>query len=285
MSCDISNVVSIDVEQWFHRQVLQPYIDKENQDASHLLPGMEKILKLFRDEGKRTTFFVLGEVARTLPEVVEWIVDDGHEVGYHGWSHKTLNELDEDSFRYEVEKGCKVLRHITGDDVKGFRSPMFSLSEKSSYALSILTENGFTYDSSILPAITLKHSSWRAPYRPYYPNFDYPWIESEENTDIKEFPVLSRKVGLVRIPSGGGFYSRVLSSEFVLQSLRKINEAGHPGMLYFHPWEVDGFPSIEMPFLKRVFAYYNVPSFDILKKIVKSMKVCPALEVLEEHNW
>lgn len=280
----IENVISVDVEQWFHRPILRGHVETIDPASSHILEALKKILQILKRYRKRTTFFVLGQVAEYIPEVIEQIVDEGNEVAFHGYSHLTLSELGERRFEEEVKKGIKVIQHLTKERLEGFRAPTFSLNKGTVWALKILEKHGFKYDSSVFPTKTQKYGLWRAPTRLYAPSFQDPGKEDASQVRILEFPILVREKSFIKIPAAGGFYLRLFGANFILESIKNMNKRGYPAMCYVHPWEVYGFPKIDLPIHKSLFAYYRIPCFKAFKSLIKSVNVAPAREILEKYG-
>jgi len=278
----MKNIISIDVEQWFHRPILNKYLGNINQSSEHVLESVRVILNILRKHRKIITFFVLGEVAEYVPEVVEEILNDGHEIAFHGYSHFPLSEIGEEEFEREIEKGIKLIRHITREKLNGFRAPMFSLNKDTSWALRTIDRLGFRYDSSIFPVKTPLYGSGSAPIHPYNPSFVDPAKEDINQTKITELPILTRNLSYIRLPAGGGFYMRLFGVQFILNSIKKRNKEGYPAMCYFHPWELCGFPKINMPFHKKFYAHYGIPCLDKFEKLIKSVDLVHAIEIIEK---
>jgi len=279
----MKNVISIDLEQWFHRFVFREYV--KDADVYSMIPrnvveATRKILEIFDKYDKTTTFFILGEVAELLPELVKEIAERGHEVGFHGYSHVGLHEVGRNEFREGVEKGVNKLYHITKQKVWGFRAPDFSLNNKTIWALTVLNNKGFKYDSSLFPTRTPQYGLDTGIYHPYFPSLS-DLTKEDPNQKIIEFPMLIRKVGLLKIPVAGGFYLRLFGPRFILESIRNMNKQGYPAMCYVHPWEIYGFPQTNIPAHKKLYAYYKVPCMRIFEKLVRNTNVAPAIEVLE----
>ena len=281
----IKNIISIDVEQWFHRPILNKYLGHVNQASEHILESVRVILHILKKHEKRTTFFVLGKVAENVPEVIEEILNGDHEIAFHGYSHLPLSEIGCKEFEKEVKKGIGLLSHITREKVKGFRSPMFSLTKETVWALKTIDKFGFKYDSSIFPTITPLYGSKNAPIYPYNPSFEDPSKEDITQNKIFELPILTRKYSFLRLPAGGGFYMRLFGVQFIRESIKRINKEGYPAMCYFHPWELSDFPKINMPFYKKVYAYYGIPCLDKFEQLIKSVEMVPAIETLENMGW
>ncbi|MFX1487137.1 MAG: polysaccharide deacetylase family protein [Promethearchaeota archaeon] len=279
----MKNVVSVDVEQWFHRRVFREHVrdtDVYPKKSRHVVEATKKVLEIFNKYDKTTTFFILGEVAELLPELVKEIAEGGHEVAFHGYSHVGLHEVGRNEFEKGVEKGVDRLYQISKQKVRGFRAPDFSLNNKTIWALKVINDNGFKYDSSLFPTITPQYGVHAGICHPYFPSLS-DLTKEDPNQKIIEFPMLVRRVGVFRIPVAGGFYLRLFGPRFILEGMRNMNKQGYPAMCYVHPWEVYGFPQINMPVHKKLYAYYKVPCLRIFEKLVRNTDVAPAIEVLE----
>ncbi len=279
----MKNVISIDVEQWFHTFTVQKYaknIYVPSETLDHALIATRRILRLFEKCGKTTTFFVLGEIAEHHPELIKELVEKGHEVAFHGYSHLRLHELGRDRFQKEVENGANLLRRISQQKVTGFRAPDFSLNNETIWALRVLGRKGFTYDSSLFPTITPQYGMYTAMCRPYFPS-PYDLNIEDPSQSVIEFPMLTRRVGFFKVPAAGGFYLRLLGPRFILESIKDANRYGYPAMCYIHPWEVYGFPKVNLPIHRRFFAHHKVPCLDHLEKLVRKVDIAPTMEILE----
>ena len=278
----MKNVISVDIEQWFHRFALRGYVEDISVYSStkHVIEATQKILEIFNKYDKTTTFFILGEVAELIPELVKEIAEKGHEVAFHGYSHAGLHELGRKRFEEEVEKGVNLLYQITQRKVRGFRAPDFSLNNKTIWALSALNDKGFKYDSSLFPTMTPQYGVHTGICHPYFPSL-LDLTEEDPNQNLIEFPMLIRRVGFFKIPVAGGFYLRLFGPRFILEGIRNMNKHGYPAMCYVHPWEIYGFPKIDMPIHKKLYAYYRVPCLKLFEKLVRNTDIAPAIEVLE----
>jgi len=277
----MENIISVDVEQWFHRPILRGHLKNIDLASKHVLEASREILQILKKYKRSTTFFVLGEVAEYVPEVVEEITKEGNEIAFHGYSHFTLPEIGERAFEEDVRRGINNIQHITKEKPRGFRAPMFSVNERTVWALKVLERYGFKYDSSVFPTKTQKYGTWSAPTHPYAPSFQDPSKEDPDQAKILEFPLLTREISFLKIPAAGGFYLRLFGANFILESIKSMNKRGYPAMCYVHPWEVYGFPKIDLPFHKRLYAYYGVPCIKHFEKLVRNVEVAPAIEVLE----
>ena len=277
----MKNVVSIDLEEWFHRPIVKPYIENVKVE-SNIEKSVEAILEVFSRYNKQTTFFILGEILDKYPGLVEKINEKDHEIAFHGDSHKSLHDLDKKTFIEELKKGKKSIQKVTGEPPQGFRAPVFSLTKDTSWSLTILQKQGFRYDSSIVPAWSPMYGNTKAPTRIYYPDFDNPSKESSTQRDLIEFPLAIAQILGFRIPFAGGFYQRVLGNNLFLMNIKRINKK-NPAMLYFHPWELCGFQKIAMPYHKKIFAYYRTKSLKKLEHIIKTLDITTAREILSKN--
>ena len=173
------------------------------------------------------TFFVVGELAASHPEMVRSIAQRGHEVGLHGWRHVPLPELRPHELRSDLDRGTKLLEDLTGSAVAGFRAPTFSLVPQSYWATDLLSEAGFRYSSSVLPA---KSPLWGDPTAPRHP-FRWP-------NGLIELPCPVVNFGSIANPYLGGAYLRVLPYALVRYGLAQA--AGDELLwLYCHPYDFD----------------------------------------------
>ena len=157
------NLLGIDFEEWYHPELIQPYI-KNQKTTPKIIAGIDKILNLLRKNDTLATFFVVGELLEYTPELLDKIIDNGHEIGFHTMHHTNLNHNGfKDDFDFEVKKFAE----LTGKKSKGFRAPTFSMNSSSSWAIDILEKNNYLYDSSIVPAKTMLYGNPDAEQGPY----------------------------------------------------------------------------------------------------------------------
>jgi len=248
----IENILSIDVEEIFHieyaRQIKQQY-------AVYRTPlNIKGILEILNDHNVTATFFMVGEIAEKFPEVMKMLVDEGHEVAFHGWSHIPLWELNPKIFRQEIIK-FKMLY----PNCMGFRAPSFSLNNNTKWALKVLKEQNFRYDSSIFPAWTPLYGVCRAPQRPYMPSLSDVSKEGNENYGIIEFPLSVYDFLGFKLPIAGGFWLRLWNLGLIKRGIKKMNKRGTPAIIFVHNWELDPkTPRLKLTVLKRVITYHNL---------------------------
>jgi len=260
----VENIFSIDVEEIFHCEYARCIRDTNiPYRTPHNIP---MILKFLREQNVTATFFVVGEIAEKFPEIVDLIEEEGHEVAFHGWSHLPLWELSPKLFRREVNMFKGLCSKCMG-----YRAPSFSLNNDTKWALKILREAGFKYDSSIFPAWTPLYGVWRAPIKPYIPSLNDISREDDNNYGVLEFPLAVLNFMGLKIPIAGGFWLRFWGIDLIRKGVRKMNEKGLPAVIFVHNWELDpNTPRLSLPFVKNFVTYYNLAT--VKKKVVLLLK-------------
>ena len=220
--------LSVDVEDYYH------YVpDGEDQYAARGLPStlernLDALLALFAERGGRATFFVLSSVALRIAPLIRRMVAEGHEVASHGWSHRQITRQDPPTFRAELAASKDTLEQITGAAVESFRAPIFSVTERTLWALDVMGELGIRYDSSVAPVKNFAYGIPDAPHRPH-----------RLRNGIIEVPLSALGIGPLRLMLGGGFYLRLYP--LWLHRLLFACRGARPGrVLYVHPWELEG---------------------------------------------
>lgn len=229
----ICNAMTVDVEDYFQVSAFETRIHRENWDRQpfRLDRNMDLLLSLFSQHGVSATFFVLGWVAERHREIVRRIVDEGHEVASHGYSHQRASQQNPAEFFEDVTRARLLLEDIGGIAVKGYRAPSFSIGQSNLWALKCLREAGYHYSSSIYP---IRHDHYGMPAAPRFAH--YP----EEGDGLLELPVTTISFFNSNFPAGGGGYFRLLPYKVSRWCLRRVNEQEEqPCLFYFHPWELD----------------------------------------------
>lgn len=241
---------TVDVEEYFQVLALERRVAREDWDLmqSRVAPSVSRLLELLASHEARATFFVLGWVAERQPRMVREIARAGHEVASHGWDHRRVVQESIERFRTSVRRTKQVLEDLTGARVLGFRAPSFSIVPGCEWALDVLVEEGYRYDSSLFPIR-------RPGYG--YPNGgrDPHWIQRSAGRLGEVPPATLRRWG-VNLPAAGGAYFRLLPYGLVRAALKDCERRGAPGTFYIHPWEIDpDQPRLDVPWWTRLRHY------------------------------
>ena len=231
----IVNAMTVDVEDYFHVAALASAIDRSSWDEMEYRAeaSTRRLLDLFEKANLRATFFVLGWVAKRSPGLVREIARRGHEVASHGMSHRLVFNQTPEEFSQETYESKALLEDIIGARVLGYRASTYSITRRSLWALDILKEAGFAYDSSIFP---IRHDVYGIPDAPQIPSR----IDTPKGASIVEFPMSTAPMFGTRLPVSGGGYFRLLPYWLTRKGLSKLNgELKRPFIFYLHPWEVD----------------------------------------------
>jgi len=228
----IKNYLTVDVEDYFQVSAFEDIVGKDNWDnyPPRVVENTQRILDLFDSYNVKATFFILGWVAERFPALVKEIDARGHEIGCHSYYHRLVYDLTPDEFREDTRKTKDLLEQLTGRKVLGYRAPSYTITMRSLWALDILEELGFAYDSSIFP---IYHDRYGLPGAP---RFKYKMPDH----DLTEYPISTSIIMGRKIPVAGGGYFRLFPYWFMRMALNKINvRERQPFIFYFHPWEID----------------------------------------------
>ena len=230
----IQNALTVDVEDYFQVSAFAKNIDQKDW-GSHPLRvenNTRKLLDMFDAYQLKATFFVLGWVAERQKDLVLEIAKRGHEVACHGYSHQLVYNQSAEVFQEETVRAKNILEDIIQQPVRGYRAASYSITEKSEWALDILAESGFIYDSSIFP---VRHDRYGMPDTPEYPYR----LKTPAGHSIIEFPLSTAKIINYRLPVAGGGYFRLYPYWLSKMGLQQINRQQKPFIFYLHPWEID----------------------------------------------
>jgi polysaccharide deacetylase family protein (PEP-CTERM system associated) len=235
------------------------------------------LLVLFDSVGVKATFFVLGWVAERCPGIVREIADRGHEVACHGFSHQLVYNQTPEEFREETLRSKQLLEEIAQVPVRGYRAASYSITNDSMWALDILAEAGFKYDSSIFP---VRHDRYGIPGACEEPHV----LNTSKGSELIEFPLSVAKVLGYNLPIAGGGYFRLYPYALTRAGLKQVNSRGQPFIFYLHPWEIDPEqPRIEAGMLSRFRHYNNLDKCESrLRRLMEDFTFCTAWEVLQD---
>lgn len=240
------HALTVDVEDWFHVCGHDLSADTPPQQG-HVMDTVALVLQLLRSCGVRGTFFMLGSVAQQHPDLAPQIVAAGHELASHGWSHRLVTELSPDEFSAELERTADLLEQQTGQQVRGFRAPRWSLCRrKTPWAFDILARQGYRYDSSLTPLPAIGDP--RGPRNPHR-------IGTASGA-IWELPPLVTATPFGNLPTGGGWGFRFFPFGVIRRTLQSYQQHGRPGILFLHPRELDPQgPRLALGLLREFVAY------------------------------
>lgn len=228
------DIVTIDVEEWFHGHNYLDHAPPETWDDldQRVEVGTQRCLDLLDHHGVAATFFVLGWTAERHPDLVREIVRRGHEIGCHSYAHPEHYKLTPEAFRDDCRRALDALAAAGVEEVAGYRSPSFSLTPPVHHYLAILADLGFRYDSSIFP---VRHPRYGQPDSPREPFL----VDSADG--LLEIPMPTWRVLGQNIPFSGGGYMRLLPWPAYAFLRQRARAQGQPCVLYVHPWELDDY--------------------------------------------
>ena len=224
-----SFVLSIDVESWEEAN-----IDCQIPTNPSLVRQVDKVLEILAKHNAKATFFILGKVAQTFPEVVKSIASIGHEVACHSYFHKPIYRQTPEEFKADLLRAKSTLESVSGQKILGFRAPYFSITHQSFWALPILIEAGFGYDSSLVPVCAPNYGL--ADGREGFYRLSY-----SDGKSLIEAPPATARVFGYRVPLGGGYF-KMFSKEPFIRKLADLQSRKLPAVFYFHPHELEELP-------------------------------------------
>lgn len=274
--------MSVDVEDYFHVAALSEAIARNEWDgiSSRVEQNTRRLLDVFGDAGTTATFFVLGWVADRFPGLVREIHDRGHEIACHGYSHRLVYEQTPKEFRAETLRSKALLENLSGEAVVGYRAASYSITAESQWALDILVEAGFRYDSSIFP---VRHDLYGMPNAQRFPHV----LTTKNGAELVEFPPTTARIFGQNLPAAGGGYFRLYPYVLSRWLLRRVNEVeGRPGIFYLHPWELDSEqPRVTVGWRSRFRHYNNLHKCEErLQKLLGEFRFAPVRDVLSGLN-
>jgi len=279
MDVVMRNALTVDVEDYFQVAAFARQIDPAIWDRIPLRVerNTQRLLDLFAEQGIRATFFVLGWVAERCPGLVRAIVEHGHEVACHGYSHQLIYGQTPALFRKETARAKACLEDQAQRPVLGYRAASYSITQRSLWALDVLAEFGFTYDSSIFP---IRHDRYGIPGSPRWPYR----LTTPNGGSLIEFPPSTFSLLGYRLPVAGGGYFRLYPYSFTRFALAQLNHVeGQPFIFYLHPWEIDPEqPRIPAGWLSTFRHYTNLSRCEArLRRLLRDFRFTTVREVLE----
>ena len=253
------NAFSVDVEDYFQVGAFEKAVRREDWDR--LEPRVERntrrLLDLCDRYNVKGTYFVLGWVAERWPRLVCDIRDAGHELATHGQDHRRVTTLAPREFREDVRRSKRTIEDIAGVEVIGYRAPSYSIVRETFWAVDVLAEEGFRYDSSIFP---IHHDRYGIPDFPRFPRPIRGMHRGSHGTALHEVPISTVRVAGFNLPFVGGGYLRHFPLAFIRWGMHRLNGVERrPAIVYIHPWELDPEqPRQPVPPLTRMRHYRNL---------------------------
>ena len=247
----IANALTVDVEDYFQVSAFADRVCRKDWDKyeCRVEANTNRLLSIFDEANVQGTFFVLGWIAERYPDLVRRIADAGHEIASHGYWHQLVYDLTPEEFARDITDSREAIHNACGIQVTAYRAPSFSIVPRSRWALGILTQQGFSVDSSIFPIAG--HDRYGDPDAPQ----GIHTIKTEHN-DITEFPPTAGHFGRFPLPIGGGYF-RLFPLRLTKHAINQVRNNDRPAMFYMHPWEVDpAQPRIEGLSQKSRFRHY-----------------------------
>ncbi|MBS0377876.1 MAG: DUF3473 domain-containing protein [Proteobacteria bacterium] len=276
------NAFTVDVEDYFHVAALSSAIPRDSWGSRELRveANVERLLTILSDHDVQATFFVLGWLAERTPALVQRIAAAGHEIACHGYSHQLVYRQTPQEFREETVRAKGFLEDTIGHAVHGYRAASFSVTRQSLWALDVLIDAGFRYDSSIFP---IHHDLYGIPGATPEPHR----VSAPSGRTLAEFPMSAASYLGVQVPVSGGGYFRILPYWLTRAGLTQINERrGRPFAFYLHPWELDtGQPRIKVGAFSRFRHYTNLSRCEArLRRVLKDFAFTSMHAALEQRG-
>ena len=275
------NAMTVDVEDYFMVSAFSDVIPVDHWDRYTCRLGvvMPRLLDLLDRYAVKGTFFILGWVAERFPDFVRNIRGRGHEVACHSLRHRLVYEQTPAQFREDTRKAKGILEDILGEPVRGYRAPSYSVTTASLWALDILAEEGFEYDSSVYP---VRHDRYGIPGFGRFPRR----MEGNGVGGIVEIPPSTVRILGMTLPFGGGGYLRLFPVGWTEWALRELNvRERQPAIVYVHPWEMDPDPPRMRGSAVSVFRHYvNIGTTEEkLSRLLRGFGFGPMRQVFEGH--
>ena len=276
------NIIGIDFEDWYHPELIQKYV-KDKKHEPIMFKGLEKILDMLRNNDTLATFFVVGELLESNPEIFDKIIENDHEIAFHTMYHTRIDSPD---FKQSFHKEIAKFSELTNKKSKGFRAPTFSLNETSSWIIDSLSKFDYIYDSSVVPAKTDLYGLPNAQHGPYRISSD-----SLENDTVDgkliEFPLLVTKFLGKKVPAAGGFYLRTLPMRVIKNAIRQYEKQEIPATFYIHSWELtpEFMPKLPLSTKDKFITYHNLQkAFTKTNQLIQEFEFTSFEKFLENNS-
>ncbi len=278
----LRHIISVDVEDYFQVEAFADRISRDSWDTwpSRVVTNTYKVLDLFDRYEVRGTFFFLGWVAIRFPSLVREVAARGHELACHSFWHRPIYSLSPAQFREDTRMARDAIQQPSGARLLGYRAPTWSITSKSLWALDVLAEEGFVYDSSIYP---INHDLCGIPKARRFPYVH----RCSNGRSLCEFPPTTVRLAGVNFPGAGGGYLRVFPFAYTRWIFRHIpRKHGQPLVVYFHPWELDpDQPRIRHKLRSHFRHYTNLRRMESrIEHLLRNHRFQPFQEFLSANN-
>ncbi len=244
------HLLAIALEDYYHN--FGEFIDRAHwpRFERRIEQGTHRVLDLLDEVGARATFFALGWVADTLPELVQEVARRGHEIASKGYDQRPAAAMSTGELRDDLARAREALERASGAPVLGYRAPGWLAPGDHARVAALLVEDGYAYSASVKPFLrAFGDDRWAGPRR----------LEFDAGP-LWEVPVSGVRLGGLALPVGAGNYTRQLPPRLMRAVVSRWDLANTaPLFLNFHTWEFDpGQPEISAaPLLARVRYYRN----------------------------
>lgn len=272
----IANALSFDVEDWYQVSDFDHAVSRDQWAGmeDRIVANTTRLLDLLDERGVKATFFILTWNAERHPYLVRDIAARGHEIASHGHLHHLLYRQTREEASADIARSVAILENLTGTKILGYRAPTFSIRRDNDWALDVLLELGFAYDSSVFP---IRRGLYGMPGARRFPFV----IRERDGRQLTEFPLSTARLLGRNVPVSGGAYLRILPYPLLRSGLASINREGHPAVVYLHPWEIDpAQPRIDLQG-KRSTHYLNLAATEgKLRQLLADFRFAPMRSVL-----
>lgn len=273
------NVLTFDIEDWFHIMDNESTktVNEWKKYETRIHTNMQRIFNMLEKANQKATFFCLGWIAETYPEIILEIINHGYEIGSHSRMHQLAYEQSRSEFTNDLEHSVKTLEDLTGQKVRYFRAPGFSIREDNKWAFEVMAKIGIEVDCSIFPA-SRAHGGF-----PSY-NSPGPSIIKYQGIELKELPInLKTVMGKPVIFTGGGYF-RLFPYYFI----RKWTRESTYVMSYLHPRDFDADQPVieELSLLRRFKTYVGLRGAEQkLEQWLNDFEFVDINEALQMIHW
>ena len=277
-----THILSVDVEDYFQVEAFAGQVSRESWEArpSRVVANTMRVLDLFDQHQAKATFFFVGWVAERFPDLVREVQARGHELACHSYWHRTVYSLTPREFREDTRRAKRVIEDASGAAINGYRAPSWSITGKCMWALDVLAEEGFTYDSSIYP---IHHDLYGVPGAKRFPYMH----RCGNGLQLREFPPATLRLLGTNFPVAGGGYLRIFPAAYTRMAFRTFeNTYRQRVVVYLHPWELDPEqPRIRGPLKSRLRHYTNLRRMHArVSAVLERHRFTRFCDILEEER-